>query len=87
MPDIRLVRAVPVMVVVLVGVVGLLFVASGHWRKGAAVLAAAAGVGAMLRLAVPDRWIGPLQVRGRPFDVAFLGALALLLTLATTVGF
>lgn len=73
--------------VALVGVVGLLFTYSGHWRQGAAVLAAAAGVGAIFRLAVPQRWIGPLEVRGRLFDVAFLGLLALLLGLATTVGF
>lgn len=75
------------MVVALVGVTGLLFIASGHWRRGAAILAAAAGVGAIVRLLVPERLIGPLGVRGRPFDVAFLGALALLLALATTVGF
>lgn len=87
MPDIRLVRAVPVTVVVLVGLVGLLLVASGHWRKGAAVLGAAAGVGAVLRLVVPPRLIGPLEVRGRRFDVLFLGVLTVLLAVATTVGY
>ena len=87
MPDIRLVRAVPLTVVAVVGVLRLLFICSGHWRRGAAVLAAAAGVGAVLRLSVPQRWIGPLEVRGRLFDVAFLGLLALLLALATTIGF
>jgi len=84
--DIRLIRAAPVVVVVLIGAIGLLYIASGHWRRGAAILAAAAGVGALLRLLLPERWIGPLAVRGRTF-VVFLGALALLLTLATTVGY
>lgn len=87
MADIRLIRAAPVVVVVLIGAIGLLYIASGHWRRGAAILAAAAGVGALLRLLLPERWIGPLAVRGRTFDVVFLGALALLLTLATTVGY
>lgn len=73
--------------VLLVAVVGLLLVAGGHWRRGAAVLGAAAGVAAVLRLVVPDGLIGPLGVRGRTFDVVFLAALAVLLGLTTTVGF
>ena len=86
MTDPRIRRLVPVVVVVLIVVVGLVFVATGHWLRGAAVLGAAAGVGAILRLCVPERAIGPLRVRGRIFDVLFLGVLALLFTLASTVG-
>jgi hypothetical protein len=84
--DRRLVRAIPITLVLLVAAAGLLWVAGGHWRRGAAVLAAAAGFAAGLRLVVPDGSIGPLAVRSRAFDVTFLGALALLLALATTVG-
>ncbi|MET3804876.1 hypothetical protein ABIB25_001872 [Nakamurella sp. UYEF19] len=87
MADLRLIRAVPITVVLVVAAVGLVFVATGHWRRGAAVLAAAAGVAAAIRLVTPDRAIGPLGVRGRMFDVVFLALLTVLLTVATTVGF
>ena len=84
--DRRLVRALPITAVLLVAGVGLLLVAIGHWRRGAAVLALAAGVAVLLRLSIPDGLIGPLGVRSRAFDVAFLVVLALLFALGTTVG-
>lgn len=87
MVDRRLVRAVPVTVVLLVAAAGLILIALGHWRRGAAVLGAAAWVGAILRLTVREAAIGPLGVRGRTFDVAFFAAFGLLFTLATTIGF
>ena len=87
MTDRRLIRAIPLTVVLVVVAVGLLVVATGHWRRGAAVLGAAATVGAALRALVRDGSIGPLGVRGRTFDVAFLGALAVLLIVSSTVGF
>ncbi len=87
MVDRRLVRAIPLTLVMVVAGIGLLLIAAGHWRRGAAVLGASAGVGAILRLVVREGDVGPLAVRGRTFDVAFLGALALLLILATTIGF
>lgn len=79
-------RAVPVSVVLVIAAVGLLIIALGHWRRGAAVLGVAAWVGALLRLTVRDSAIGPLGVRGRPFDVTFFAALGLLLTLGTGIG-
>jgi hypothetical protein len=85
--DRRLVRAVPVTVVLLVVVVGMILIAFTHWRRGAAVLGIAAWVGALLRLTVRDAAIGPLGVRGRTFDVVFFATFGLLLTLATTLGF
>ncbi|SDP00650.1 Protein of unknown function [Nakamurella panacisegetis] len=81
----RLRRLVPITVVVLIVAIGLVIDATGHWLRAAAVLGAAAGVGALLRLCVPERAIGPLRVRGRTFDVLFLGALALLFLVATTI--
>ncbi len=87
MTDRRLVRAIPLTAVLVVVAVGLLIVATGHWRRGAAVLGAAATLGAALRLLVRDASIGPLGVRGRTFDVAFLGALAVLFIVSSTVGF
>lgn len=73
--------------VLLVVAAGLIVIALGNWRRGAAVLGVAAWVGALLRLTVRDASIGPLGVRGRAFDVTFFVAVALLLTLATTIGF
>ena len=86
MAETRILRLVPVLTVVVVVAVGLVFVSTGHWLRGSAVLGAAAGIGAILRLVVPERAIGPLRVRGRLFDVFFLGAIALMFTLASTVG-
>lgn len=83
----RLIRALPISLVVGIVVVGLLWIAAGHWRKGAAVVGSAAAVAAILRLVVPGGYIGPLGVRSRLFDVLFLLGLAVLFTLATTVGF
>jgi hypothetical protein len=85
--DRRLIRAIPLTVVLVVVAIGLLVVATGHWRRGAAVLGGAAAVGAALRALVRDGSIGPLGVRGRTFDVTFLGALAVLLIISSTVGF
>ena len=87
MPDRRLQRAFPLTLVLLVAVVGLAWIATGHWRRGVSVLAAAAGIGAVLRLVLPQRAVGPLGVRGRAFDVLFLGVLAALFAVGATVGF
>lgn len=73
--------------VLLIAAAALILVALGHWRRGAALLGVAAWVGALLRLTVREAVIGPLGVRGRTFDVVFFAAFALLLTLATTLGF
>jgi hypothetical protein len=86
MTDRRLVRALPITVVLLVAAVGLALVLGGHWRRGAAVLAVTAGVAALARLFVPDGAIGPLAVRSRAFDVLFLAGLALIFVLGTTIG-
>ncbi len=85
--DRRLVRAVPLTVVLLVVAAGIVVIATGHWRRGAAVLGAAAAIGAVLRLVVPEGAIGPLGVRGRVFDVSFLAAMAVVFLVGSTVGF
>ena len=74
----RVRRTLPLAVVLVVVVVGVLLVATNHWRRGAAMFAAAALLAAILRIAVPSRWIGLLAVRSRVFDVLFLLALSAL---------
>jgi hypothetical protein len=54
----------------------------GHWKRGAAAMAAASGIALILRLILPGRYVGPLAVRSRRFDVAFLLVLTGLLTAA-----
>ncbi len=68
----RLLRAVPITVVVIALIVGLLLVAAAHWRRGASILAIDALVVAILRVALPERVLGSLAVRSRWFDVVFL---------------
>lgn len=74
--DKRVVRALPITVVLALVVIGLLLVATDHWRRGAATFAVAATVAAALRLFLPVARVGVLAVRSRAFDVAFLLLLA-----------
>lgn len=69
-------RAIPITVVLVIALVGLLLVATAHWRRGSTLLGLAALVAAGLRAFVADSSLGVLAVRSRPFDVAFLVALA-----------
>jgi hypothetical protein len=69
-------RSLPVAAVLVVAAVGLVLIATDHWRRGATALGAAAALAAVLRLVVPERWIGVLAVRSRVFDVAFALVLA-----------
>ncbi len=82
----RGVRSLPIGVVLTIVAVGLVLVATDHWRRGGATMASAAAVGSILRLVVPERFLGPLAVRSRPFDVVFFAVLAMLLALAA-IGF
>lgn len=64
----------PVLVVaagVLGGVV-IAVVGSNTWRAGSLVIGGSLLVGAALRLALPDRQVGLLQVRSRAFDILAL---------------
>ena len=72
MIDRKLLRALPIAVVLALVVIGLLLVATDHWRRGAAAFAAAAVVAAVLRLVLSQARVGVLAVRSRAFDVVFL---------------
>jgi hypothetical protein len=62
-------------VVLLVVLVGLALVGQGFWRRGLVLMGAGLGLGAVLRLALPERRVGLLAVRSRRFDVAVLALL------------
>ena len=62
----------PAGAVLLLFVVGMAVAASGHWRRGAFGLGAAALAGGIARWALPTRWAGMLAVRKRWFDVGLM---------------
>ncbi len=67
-------RLWPLMVVlggVTVGI-ALAFVNDASWRLGCLVIGASLGIGAVERIALPDRDAGLLQIRSKSFDVAVL---------------
>ncbi len=62
------------------------FLGETTWRLGSLVIGASLGVGALVRLVLPSREAGLLQVRSKPFDVAALAlGSAAILVLATVV--
>lgn len=82
----------PAAVVFAVAAAGMLRVLTHHWRQGAALLAGALLVAAVLRAALPDDRAGLLAVRSRVIDVALyigfgLVTLALAATITRSLGF
>lgn len=80
----RLIRALPIAVVLVIVVIALILIATAHWRRGTAALAGATFVAGLLRAFLPDRAVGVLAVRTRRFDVAayliaavFMGSLTI----------
>lgn len=61
----------PLALVVLGLVVALGFVMFERWRRGAFLLGLVAAGAAVLRAVLPDHRARLLDVRGKPFDVAF----------------
>jgi hypothetical protein len=77
-----LLRGLPLAVVVAVAAVAVVLAVLGHWKRGAAAMAAASGLALVLRVVLPGRHVGALAVRSRRFDIAFLLVLTGLLTAA-----
>lgn len=80
-------REWPFVVVVVTAIAGLVVVAAlDRFRRGSVLFAAAFGLAAVLRLALPTRRAGLLAVRGRPFDVlAYAGLGVAIAALALAV--
>lgn len=83
MVDRRVLRAIPITVVLAVVAVALILIATAHWRRGAFTLGIAMLVGGTLRWSLSERSAGVLAVRGRRFDVLFSYVLGLFLILLT----
>jgi Protein of unknown function (DUF3017) len=69
------IREWPFGAVLAVVVVGLVIVASGHFRGGCVVVGAGASLAAVLRAMLPERRAGLLVVRHRFLDVVLMTAL------------
>lgn len=76
----------PVALVLGIAAAGMLRVLTQHWREGAALLAGALLIAAVLRVLLPDDRAGLLAVRGRVIDVVLYVGLGLVtLALAVTI--
>ncbi len=73
------------LLVLAVMVVGAGVVATSHWRKGAAIIGLALGLGTAIRLFLPKRVAGLLAVRSRWFDVLCLGLGCLAIGVVTLI--
>ena len=87
----RSLRQWPLLIVVAGVLIGLAVavVGANTWRLGGLVIGSSLAVGAVIRIALPDREAGLLQVRTRAFDIAVLaltGAAIIVLTLVVPEG-
>ena len=74
------------LVVLAVAVVGLLRVATAHWREGSVLLGGALLVAAALRAALPPDRAGLLAIRSRVVDILAYSGLGLaVVLLAVTI--
>ena len=74
------------LVVLAIAVVGLLRVATAHWREGSVLLGGALLVAAALRAALPPDRAGLLAIRSRVVDILAYSALGLaVVLLAVTI--
>jgi len=67
-------RQWPVLTVAAIGLVALVLVAAGFWRRGALMIGIGVGVAAGFRLLLPDDRAGVLVVRSRAIDVSMMAA-------------
>ena len=70
----RSLRQWPLLVLLAGVAAGLVIACLGEstWRLGCLVIGASLGAGALVRLVLPSREAGLLQVRSKPFDVTAL---------------
>lgn len=73
----RWLAQLPYVLVVCGVVAGLFLVALNYYRRGSALLAAAALGGALARLILPDRMVGLLATRKKSTDVLIMVAFAI----------
>ena len=76
----------PILVVAGFGLIALVLVAAGFWRRGALLIGIGVGVAALLRLVLPEDRAGVLVVRSRGIDVSMMAAVcATVVYIAATI--
>lgn len=83
--DRRLLRAIPITLVLIIVAAALVLIALAYWRRGAFALGAAMLLAGVLRAVLSERTIGVLAVRGRRFDLFFYFLTAALM-MGLTIG-
>ena len=83
--DRRLLRAIPITVVLTIVAVALVLISLAYWRRGTFALGAAMALAGLLRAVLSERTIGVLAVRGKGFDLTFYFVTAALM-IGLTVG-
>ncbi len=83
----KVLRAIPITIVLTIVVGALVLIAFAHWRRGTFALGAAMLLAGLLRAVLSERTIGVLAVRGRGFDLVFYfvtGVFMMALTIGIT---
>lgn len=83
--DRRLLRAIPITLVLIIVAVALVLISLAYWRRGTFALGAAMLLAGALRAMLSERTIGVLAVRGKGFDLLFYFLTAALM-MGLTVG-
>lgn len=83
--DRRLLRAIPITLVLIIVAAALVLIALAYWRRGAFALGAAMLLAGVLRAVLSERTIGVLAVRGKRFDLFFYFLTAALM-MGLTIG-
>jgi hypothetical protein len=83
----KVLRAIPITIVLTIVVGALVLIALAYWRRGTFALGAAMLLAGFLRAVLSERTIGVLAVRGKGFDLLFYflaGAFMIALTIGIT---
>lgn len=83
--DRRLLRAIPITLVLIIVAVALVLISLAYWRRGCFALGVAMVLAGLLRAVLSERTIGVLAVRGKGFDLTFYFVTAALMV-GLTVG-
>ncbi|MFT3663164.1 MAG: DUF3017 domain-containing protein [Gordonia sp. (in: high G+C Gram-positive bacteria)] len=82
----RLVRQLPFLVVLVIVAVAAVFVLVDRWRRGGVIFGGAFVIGAIIRAMLSNDGAGLLQVRSKPFDIAWMASTgALVIWLAISI--
>lgn len=82
----RIIRQIPFFAVMAVVTLAAILVLFDRWRRGSVAFGAALLLGATLRALLPTDRVGLLQVRSRPFDIAAMASMGVLVIwLATSI--